>query len=211
MLKIRCSALGNIMTNGRSKDDAALSVGAKTYIEDLAKQHVYGYTKQVNTKAIQKGIIVEDQSIALVNQVLFTSHTKNQERRENRWIGGTCDIFTGTAIHDIKSSWSLDTFPATVKDAEDNGYEWQIRGYMALWNVDQAEVDYTLVDTPDELIGFEDEAAHHVSHIDPSLRITRVCYERDKALEQLIAHKAEAAQRYFIEAVEAIRSTHANY
>lgn len=195
------------MTTPKAKGEA-LSVGAKSYVEELAKQYVYGYTRHVSTKEMQKGLIVEGQSIALLNEVLFTRHIKNEERRENEWIGGTCDIYTGSGIHDIKSSWSLNTFPATLRDAEDSTYQWQVRGYMMLWNADYAEVNYCMVDTPDELIGFEDQSAHLVSHIDPMLRVTRVRYERDKELEDLIRFKCEAAQQYFTDAVEAIRELH---
>jgi hypothetical protein len=185
-----------------------LSVGAKTYIDSLAKQHVYGYTKQITTKEMQKGIVVEPQSIALLNEVLFTNFTKNEQRFENELIAGTPDIITSTHVYDTKSSWSLNTFPATVEDAQNNDYEWQLRGYMMLCNINYAEVAFCMVDTPDELIGFEEESAHRVSHIDPLLRVTRVKYERDAGLESVIKQKCEAAQEYFEEAVEAIRGDH---
>ncbi len=40
MLRIRCSALSKIMTEPKSKDEV-LSVGAKTYIDDLASEFVW--------------------------------------------------------------------------------------------------------------------------------------------------------------------------
>jgi len=205
MLKIRCSQLGCIMTNGRG--EGALSVGAKTYIEDLAKQHVYGYTKTVSTKEMQKGVIVESQSIDLLNAVTFNNYTKNAERFENDWIGGTPDIVSGQII-DIKSSWSLNTFPATRADAVNAAYEWQVRGYMMLTNRIYATVAHCLVDTPDELIGYEDESAHRVSHINPLLRITQVEYTRAAELEDKIKQKVEAAQEYFDYAVRLIETEH---
>jgi hypothetical protein len=186
-----------------------LSVGAKTYVEDLAKEFVYGYTKVVSSKEMDKGIIVENASIALLNDVMFASYAKNAERKNNDWLTGECDIFTGSKIIDIKSSWSIQTFPATVFAGRDTGYEWQLRSYMMLWDVDEAEIAYCLVTTPDELIRFEPTEIHYVDHIDPALRVTRVPYQRDKALEEKIKLKVEAARAYFDEVVELIATEHA--
>jgi len=208
MLRIRCSALSKIMTEPKSKDEV-LSVGAKTYIDDLASEFVYGYKKIVTSKEMDKGIIVENASIALLNEVLFTSYSKNTERKENDWLTGECDVFTGKRIHDIKSSWSLATFPATVRAGRDKDYEWQLRGYMMLWDVDESEIDYCMVNTPDELIRFEQVELHYVDHIDPALRVTRVPYARDKALEEKIKQKVEAARAYFDDVVQTIALEHA--
>jgi hypothetical protein len=208
MLRIRCSSLSKIMTEPKSKDEV-LSVGAKTYIEDLAKEFVYGYVKEVSSKEMEKGLIVEQACIDLLNEVLFTNYVKNAERRENDWLTGECDIFTGRKIHDIKAPWSLATFPATVFAGRDKDYEWQLRGYMMLWNVDESEIDYCMVSTPDELIRYEPESVHYVDHIDPMLRVTRVPYKRDKALEGKIKQKVDAAREYFDLIVQTIAEEHA--
>lgn len=208
MLKIRCSSLGKIMTEPKSKSET-LSVGAKTYVEELAKEFVYNFKKVVTTKEMEKGLIVEDQAIALINDVFFASHKKNTERRENDWITGECDIYAGRKIIDVKSSWSLSTFPATAFAGHDKDYEWQMRGYMWLWDCDISELHYCMVNTPDELIHYEDPSLHYVDHIDPSLRITRVPYKRDTGLEEKIKEKVVAAREYFNAVVEMIATEHA--
>jgi hypothetical protein len=208
--KFRASSLAEIMTDPKVKDDV-LSVGAKTACEKLAKQFVYGYDETVTSKYMEKGIQVEDQTIALINQVFFTNYKKNTERKTNQWITGECDILVpGKKIIDAKSSWSLATFPATAKSGEDKTYEWQGRAYMWLWDVPEFEVIYGLVDTPDELIGYEDENLHRVSHIEPDLRITRIAYTRDAALEEKMRVKAEAAQAYINVLIDQIAHEH-NY
>jgi hypothetical protein len=208
MFRIRCSSLSKIMTEPKSKDEV-LSVGAKTYVEELAKQFVYNFEKEVTAKEMEKGLIVEQQCIDLLNEVLFTNFVKNTERKTNDWLTGECDIFTGRKIHDIKAPWSLPTFPATVFAGRDRDYEWQLRGYMWLWDVDESEIDYCLVSTPDELIRFEPEALHYVDHIDPMLRVTRVPYKRDKVLEGKIKQKVDAAREYFDQVVQTIAEEHA--
>ncbi|WP_245163717.1 hypothetical protein [Burkholderia latens] len=196
------------MTEPKAKDEI-LSVGAKTHVEELAKEFVYQYIKEVSSKEMEKGIIVEQACIELLNEVLFSNFKKNTERRENEWITGECDIYTGTRIHDIKAPWSLATFPATVFAGRDKDYEWQGRGYMMLWDCDEFEIDYCLVNTPDELIRYEPEDLHYVDHIDPLLRVTRVPYKRDKTLEDQIKRKVDAARAYFDQIVQTIAEEHA--
>lgn len=207
MHKFRASALSEIMTDPKSKDEV-LSVGAKTAVMKLAKELVYGYDEQISSKYMEKGILVEDQAISLYNEVFFTNHQKNIARMSNLWITGECDIFTPEKIIDIKSSWSLATFPVTAEAGKDKGYEWQGRAYMWLWDVDQFEIAYCLVNTPDELIGYEQQDLHYVDHINPELRVTRVQYTRDKALEDKIKQRVEAANEYLAAMVRQIANEH---
>ncbi|MBK5203888.1 MAG: hypothetical protein JJD98_00315 [Polaromonas sp.] len=207
MHKFRASSLGDIMTDPKNKDDL-LSVGGKTVVDKIAKQLVYGYDEVVTSKYMDKGIQVEDKSIELYNSVFFTGHAKNTERKTNDWITGECDIFTPAKITDIKSAWSLATFPATARQGEDKGYEWQLRAYMMLWDVDLAQIAYCLVNTPEELIGWEDPALHYIDHITPELRVTLVQYKRDLALEDKIRARCEAANEYLDLAVKKIAEEH---
>lgn len=207
MLKIRSSSLSKIMTTPKIKGEL-LSVGAKTYITKLAKEFVYGYEEIISSKYMDKGILLEDASIDLYNRVMFTNHVKNTERKTNEWITGECDIYTESKIIDIKTSWSLATFPCVSTDGISDDYEWQLRAYMMLWNVDMAEIAYCMVSTPDELIKYEQEELHYVDNIDEALRITITPYKRDLALEDKIKVKCEAAQNYFNEILELIAQDH---
>jgi len=207
MIHIRASALGDLMTDPKEKNET-LSRGAKTTLDKMAKEFVYGFHEVISGKYMEKGLIVEDQSIELYNSVFFTDYKKNTERRTNDWVTGECDIFTGSKIIDIKSSWSLPTFPATKEDGLDKNYEWQLRAYMMLWNVDYSEIAYCMVNTPDELIKFEQEDLHFVDHIPEHLRVTIVPYERDKDLENKIKTKVEAARKYIEIKVKQINQQH---
>lgn len=226
MIHIRCSALGHIMTDPISPDkslmsdyeleiakktkktdaeksiiqslkDRSLSSGAREYMESLAKEYVLGFNEVVSCKYMDKGIIVEDQSIDLYNSVNFTDYKKNSVRLTNDWITGECDIIIpGVKGIDIKSSWSLKTFPLIPEKGRDLLYEWQCRGYMWLWDVPEWDVAYCMVNTPDELIKYEQEDLHFVDHIDERLRVTIVNYKRDAALEEKIRLKVQAAKTY---------------
>lgn len=236
--KIRAHSIGHIMSDAqsidpalldeetakiarkRSKTDdekalleplkiASLSAGAKTYCEQVAGEFVYGYERVVTGKYMEKGLQVEQQSIDLYNSVFFTNHQKNTERRENDWMSGECDIVTPRRIVDIKSAWSLDTFPKTSALAHDTTYEWQGRAYMLLWDRPEFELAWCLVDTPDELVGYEDEQLHFFEHrLEPHMRVTTRLYMRDPTLEKRMEIKAKAANRYINQVIETIINEH---
>ena len=207
MLNIRASSLADIMTDPKGKDEI-LSVGAKTAITKQAKEYVYGYDEKFSSKYTEKGLLSEDRSIDLLNSVLFTEYKKNTERKTNDWLTGEADLVTPNQIIDIKSSWSLSTFPCLSAEGENKTYEWQLRAYMMLWDLDHAQIAYCLVSTPDHLIGFEDKALHQVDHIAPELRVTLVSYKRDKALEDKIKLKVDEARKYYDKIVKQISDEH---
>jgi hypothetical protein len=207
MLNIRASSLADIMTDPKGKDET-LSVGAKTAITKQAKEFVYGYDEKFSNKYTEKGLLSEDRSIDLLNSVLFTEYKKNTERKTNDWLTGEADLVTPNQIIDIKTSWSLSTFPCLSSEGENKTYEWQLRAYMMLWDLDQAQIAYCLVSTPDHLIGYEDKALHQVDHIAPELRVTLVSYQRDKTLEDKIKLKVDEARKYYDKIVKQISDEH---
>ena len=193
---LRCHMLSDIMTEPKDKKET-LSVGAKTAIKKLAKEAIYGASVRVDNKYTKKGLQCEQTSIDLLNDVVGMPFTKNTMRLKNDWITGEPDIVADNFGVDIKTSWSIDTFPMLPEDGQEKAYEWQCRGYMMLFDKPSWTVAYCLVDTPEALIGFEDPKLHQVSHIDPRMRVTLVSYERDETLEMAIRAKCEAAQLYY--------------
>ena len=209
-LKIRCSSIGKLMTEPKSKSEGPLSVGAKTAVRELFAQELFGVDFEVSSKQIEKGLQVEGESIALLNRVRCLSLTKNTERRKNDWITGECDLFDAERRrgHDLKSSWSIATFPVCESACVDKLYEWQMRGYMWLWDADEWEVNYALVNTPERLIGYEPITLHFVDHIPEHHRLTTWVIKRDRSLEDRIAEKVEAARVYFREVAHEFDRTH---
>lgn len=238
MLKFHPSSLGLIMTDAISIDksllpaallevaakarktdadkellapykEMSLSAGAKTYLGKLAKQFVYSYNKVVETKYMDKGLACEDEAIDMINRLRFESYTKNTERREDEFLTGECDIYVpGVKTIDTKVSWDLDTFPALSEDCHDSLYEWQGRAYMRLWDVPEHEVCFVMLNTPDELIRYEQRELHEVEHIDPALRLTSITYQRDAALEEKMVNKCRVAQKYLLNTVARINLEH---
>lgn len=209
-LLIRCSSLGRLMTEPRTKSEGILSKGAKTLIRELARQDILGVDFEISTKEMEKGIECEPDSIALLNRVLGLSLSKNTERKNAHGITGECDLFDPHTRrgYDLKTSWSSRTWPAFAADAEDSVYEWQDRAYMMLWDADAWETDYALVDTPDRLIGYEDMSMHVVSYIPEHLRLTRWIIERDFDKERLMIERVAAAREFLADAIKEFDETH---
>ena len=68
-MKIRCSSIGKIMTNSRSKTET-LSKTCRTYLQELAVEEMYGKRKEFSSKYTDKGNQVEDDGIKLCESVL---------------------------------------------------------------------------------------------------------------------------------------------
>lgn len=211
MIKLHPHAVGKIMsdpTAAAKKAGEVLSVGAKTYLRQLAKQAVYGFRPHLDTKPIRKGQQCENDAIELLNTVLFADFQKHVGRVENDWLTGECDILTEDCIFDTKSSWSLETFPAQPEDGENTDYEWQGRAYMLLYDRPRFTLAYCMVSTPDDLIGYESPEVHKVDHIAPEMRLTLLHFDRDAEKEAQLIAKCQAAQAYIEEQIKRIKAAH---
>ncbi len=206
-MKFRASQLGKLMTSSRTKGEA-LSQTAKSYIIQQAKEDFFVYRTELNSKYIIKGLTQEQDSIDLLNLVRLEDYKKNEERVENEWLSGCCDIITDTSIIDIKTSWSLDTFPATTYELKDlSDYEWQGRAYMWLYDMPKFELCYVMVTTAPEIMGeYENGALHYVDHIAPEKRITSITFERDKEIEIQMAERLILATEFYNEVLTQLKN-----
>lgn len=224
MLKIRCSQLSKIMALPRAiKDRGDLSQGAKTYIQQLAKESFFDYVPIISSKYIDKGNECENDSIALLNELMvergeFIEYSKNAVRYKNEYLTGEPDIISmfEKMVRDTKTSWNLDSFPASIESAiaqsNASDYEWQGRGYMMLLNehgieVNKHSVDYCLVDTPLHLISPFDLSLHEFD-FPVKARVTSVVYERCLEKEEFIRERCRLAQAYYIKAINQIYADH---
>jgi hypothetical protein len=196
-MKWRPSSLGKLMTQPKAKSEV-LSETAKSYIKTKAKEDYFGYSTHLQTKPMLKGTDWEEESIALVNQVKGTFYVKNKERFENEFLTGEPDIILDNSIIDIKTSWSLDTWPATPEEGINAQYEWQIRGYLWLLDKPVGYLIYCMIDTDDVLLGdWDNKFIHKVSHIDPVKRITVLEYQRNTINEEMMVEKLTAATEFY--------------
>ena len=172
-----------------------LSEGAKTYIEEMVDEMVYGYKTSISSREMTKGTNAEDESIDVYNRLFFRSYHKLSEFDDHYELKhgisiGHPDIVDKDMMKviDIKSPWSKKTMPKTVKKAEkkvrEAGYDWQVKHYLYMltkmtgnmWT--DGEVAYVLSNTPEELIpDNEADSLHYMDDLADELRVTIVKVE----------------------------------
>lgn len=127
-----------------------LPTGAITKLEDIFDDIFWKRKKLIFNKYLEKGNIVEEDSLQLLSDIDGVSYWKNEEYLENEFLQGCPDnIFQ--KIRDTKSNYEYDTF----KKAELTSlYSWQIKGYtwMAIESGHEisktGELCYCLVNSP---------------------------------------------------------------
>lgn len=215
--KIRCSSIGKIMTNPRTKGES-LSQTTKTYIEEQVIQDKYGIRKQFSSRYTDKGNEVEDDSIQLASQVLDLGFLwKNDEHFSNEWMTGTPDVNTETILLDVKSSWDATTFPFFATEIPTKDYYYQLQGYMELTGKTKALLCYCLVNTSstmvedevrrahwnanllEESIDLRDEVQkrHNFDHIPDNRRVKVFEVEKDEQVIEAIKERVELCREYY--------------
>lgn len=158
--KFRCSGLKHLMVLPKTKqarENGELSESTKTYLRDIYIKEVFGREKpNISTGATKKGTMVESDSLDLVQKVTGQTYFKNNKRLENDFIKGTPDVICkDDLVIDIKSNWDIWTFASVDYKKARTNYYYQVLGYMWLTGKSQGELDYCLVNTPEELISKE--------------------------------------------------------
>jgi hypothetical protein len=152
----RCSGAGSLLTEPRTNADklaGKLSETAKTFVEDMWLFNTYGFKEQVKTDAMDKGNECEQDSMALVQDVLGGPfRSRFNTKLQNDYVIGTPDIVLDDAVEDIKTSWNLKTYfnaePTTM-------YTTQAQCYMWLTGKKNYRLIYCLVPTPQHLVSNE--------------------------------------------------------
>jgi hypothetical protein len=224
-MKVRCSQIGKIMTNPRTKGER-LSQTTKSYILELAIQEKYGIHKEFWSRYTDKGNEVEPEAIKLTESVLDVGFIyKNEEQFENDWVTGKPDVNTDVLI-DVKSSWDAFTFFDKVIENELNNkdYYYQLQGYMWLTDKQEALLCYCLVDTPLQIV--EDEIRrehwkqnlisessdlrefvedkHTFGHIPKEKRVKTHVVKRDDEVIEAIKTRIEECREYYNNLIQLI-------
>lgn len=220
--KIRCSAIGQIMTDPKTKADKEAGKLSKTclsYVHEWIKEQPEFYGRRVNfsSKYTIKGIECEHESIAFAAKYYgWNEAAKNEKEFENDYLTGTPDVVLLDTVEDIKNSWSQSTFPLFATEIPIDGYGWQLQGYMELLDKSQAGLVYTLMDAPERQIDREarnrtyelgiDEieyemyeeikAAMTYSDLRDDLRIKRFFLDRDSEAMKAVQSRVQQIRDY---------------
>lgn len=153
--RIRASALGKIMTEGRGKS-CGLSKTATSYLDEWIISQLYSREKEIKSKYLEKGNQCEEQTIQAIEKFYNLDFAvKNTERREDDFFTGEADLVTNDSTKDAKSSWDPFTFPLLESELSTKDYYYQGIVYMHLWKKPRHDVCYYLADAPAGLIESE--------------------------------------------------------
>lgn len=181
--KIRASAAGKLMVNPRSKSET-LSETTKSYVQEWAKEHIYGVKNEIRSKYLDKGLMLEDTAIDKAIEWLDLPFTmKNEKLFEDDFFSGTPDLIVNDTVYDIKCSWSCFSFPLFEKEIPTKDYEYQLQVYMHLTGCKKAVLTYVLLNTPEELTY---EQQHNYDNVSKELKIKTFEIEYDpEVIEEL--------------------------
>lgn len=217
MYKTRCSAIGLIMKNPKSKKEK-LSQTTKSHIKEIIIQDKFQKYKEINSKYLKKGNDVELDGIALCNSVMNLEFLyKNHDSFEDEWIKGTPDVNTQNVLLDIKSSWDAFTFPFFEHKIPKEDYMYQLQGYMHLTGKKEAYLCYCLLNTPDDIVKKEvrdmhyrkkmtEESEditkfvqnnHNFDNIPDQLRVKSFKIEYDEEIIEKIIERIEDCREYY--------------
>ena len=187
-----------------AKRDAPIDLpqGAKSYVEGLVEKDVYGYDDIISSKEMEKGTLVEDESIHIYNRVFFTDYQKSEMSLMMDNVSGHPDITDESSkmVIDIKSSWSKKTFPKLPEQAKNTLYEWQVKTYLMMLGWTKGQIAYCLVNTPENLLNdWDDDTLHYVEHLDDRMRVTIVDVELTDSDKKFMKGRIDAAVKYYDE------------
>lgn len=196
----RASMVGDLMSY---PDKEKIPDGAITILDKLISQELINWKDaELDYYTLEKGIRCENESIELYNEVHDTFYIKNVERITSGLLTGECDLLDTkeSLVIDIKTAYSKKTYPLRLKMSK--LYEWQLRAYMHLYDVNQAELAYCLVDTPADLISQKDpEHWHIMSDVPLKYRVSTLRIERDLEKEQQLLNRLALCSQYVEEAL----------
>lgn len=153
--EIRCHAIGLIMTEPRSGIGLSKTCLSHVYAWIKSQPEFYGRNAhRASNKYCIKGNEMEPESINFAGRILgWPPETKkNEQRISNGWMNGECDVLLKQSVEDIKNSWSEKTFPLFDDEIPIDGYEWQLDGYMELYERMESGLVYTLMNAPERII-----------------------------------------------------------
>jgi hypothetical protein len=211
---IRCSAIHKIIGESKTKGET-LSQTAKSHLIEQAKQELFGVAAFDGAKYTEKGNALEPFAIQGSGMIRGRQYAKNAERRENPWISGECDIHDPKhrLIIDTKCSWEIKTHPFFREEAErkvkEAGYDWQMQGYMWLFDCEQAEIDFWLFPCPEDLLPTYADPARLIDAVEAiplRQRVTTVTVRRDEKAIERIRIKAAHCQDYYQQLLQEIQA-----
>ena len=142
------------------RDNPDISETTKKRCIKIYAEQFHGRTEDITSKYMEKGNLVEDDSITLYSRVVKKFYKKNTVRLSNKFVTGEPDLVDAEEIQeseegvDVKSAWSLISFLNYKIDKKvKHDYEWQGLTYLGLIpKAKRWKIAHCLVNSPAKII-----------------------------------------------------------
>lgn len=185
------------MTKSRSKSDP-LSQTSKTFAKEWMKENIYGYRKEIKSKYLEKGTVLEDIAIDKAIEWLDLPFViKNEKSFEDEFFTGTPDLILENEVIDIKCSYDCFTFPLFEEELPTDDYYYQLQVYMHLTGKKKGRVVYVLLNTPEEIAPWEEEKDY--DDLDKKYRVKSYEFDFDEKVIEDLKEKVLLTREYLKE------------
>jgi len=214
-VKFRASSWGNLLALPKDAEDKkAGKLGVSTQKELLKIYRLLKYDwdeDDITTPAMEKGTIVQPESILMYSKVAGQLFTENTEHLENEWFKGTPDVFLGktirtaTQVDDMKNSFILSSFTDKTVEKVTPEQKCQLNVYYSLTGASGGNIVHTLVSLPPEM--FKKECDRLLWKMSNNGEIAteyapEYLYEVEKLKKKYIYDQYPEEERVFIQPVE---------
>lgn len=160
-IRFRASSWGNLMSEPQSKSDkeaGKLGLTAQKELLKIYRRVVYDWDEDdITTPAMEKGTIVQPESIAMYSAVEGKLFTENHDNLQSECFTGTPDLYLGTDIYhaeqvdDMKNSFLLSNFIDKTVEKVTPEQKCQLNVYFSLTGSSKGNIVHALVSLPPEM------------------------------------------------------------
>lgn len=160
-VKFRASSWGNLMAEPQTKADkeaGKLGVSCQKELLKIYRRVVYDWDEDdITTPAMEKGTIVQPESIAMYSMLEGKLFTENKDNLESECFTGTPDLYFGDDIYhaeqvdDMKNSFLLSNFSDKTIENLTPAQKCQLNVYFSLTGASKGNIVHALVSLPLEM------------------------------------------------------------
>jgi hypothetical protein len=164
-IKFRASSWGNLLSEPQAKADkeaGKLGLSCQKELLKIYRKEIWQWDEDdVYTVPMEKGTLVQTDSIFMYSKVQGQLFTENSEHLENEWFKGTPDVFLGetirtaTQVDDMKNSCLLSNYTDKMVETVTPAQKCQLNCYYDLTGASGGNIVHALMSLPQEM--FEKE------------------------------------------------------
>ena len=159
-VKFRASSWGSLLAEPKDvveKKAGGLGLTCKKELLKIYRKVVYDWDEDdITTVEMEKGTLVQSDSIFMYSKVMGTMFYENNQHLENEWFCGTPDlsdsedIRQASQVDDMKNSYLLSNFDDKTVESVTKAQECQLNVYYALTGAQKGNIVHSLMSLPEQ-------------------------------------------------------------